>query len=52
MMDVLFDKLPDSLSAESKAYRIDNMLKSLKKEKKINNETHGPHSIWFLVKDK
>ena len=47
--DLLWDKLPDSLSYDAENNRIDNLLKRLKAENKIENETHGPHSSWYIA---
>ena len=47
--DLLFDKLPDNLSDKAKSYRIDNLLRTLRQEGRISNETHGSNSVWRLV---
>ncbi len=51
IVKLLFDLLPDKLSDQQKEYKINNMLRKLRVEKKIKNETVGGNkSTWSLVK--
>lgn len=48
---LLWDVLPDQLNEKQKRYKIDNLLRKMKKESKMMCAHAGNKSIWSLVKE-
>lgn len=48
---LLWDVLPDQLNENQKRYKIDNLLRKMKKESKMMCAHAGNKSIWSLVKE-
>lgn len=49
VVELLWDVLPSVMDDKKKHYKIDNLLKKLKREGKINNSSHGNVSCWYLL---
>ena len=50
IVNLLWDVLSDQLSDKQKENKVDNILRKLRAEQKIENNTQGNKSIWSLVK--
>lgn len=50
IVNLLWDILSDQLSDKQKENKIDNILRKLRAEQKIQNKTQGNKSTWSLVK--
>lgn len=50
IVNLLWDILSDQLSDKQKENNIDNILRKLRAEQKIQNKTQGNKSTWSLVK--
>lgn len=49
IVNLLWDILPDQLSDKQKGNKVDNILRKLRTEQKIQNKTQGNISVWSLV---
>lgn len=50
IVKLLWDVLSDKLSDKQKENKVDNILRKLRTEQKIENSTQGNKSVWSLVK--
>ena len=48
VVELLWDVLPSVMDEKKKRNKIDNLLKKLKREGKIDNNSHGNVSCWYL----
>ena len=51
IVNLLWDVLPDQLDDKQKMNKIDNILRKIREDGKIVNETVGNKSVWSLVKE-
>ena len=50
IVSLLWDVLPNQLSDSQKENKVDNLLRKLRTEGKLENDTRGSRSFWSLVK--
>ena len=50
IVNLLWDVLSDQLSDKQKENKVDNILRKLRAEQKIENSTQGNKSTWSLIK--